>query len=58
MNAETLTRLAEFTLSPFATFRAVRNGRANGLATLSLGERAAIVKRKETFIIQRSHGAP
>jgi hypothetical protein len=45
MNAETLTRLAEFTLIPFAALRAVRSGRANGLATLSLGERAAIVKR-------------
>jgi hypothetical protein len=30
-----LTRLAEFTLSPFAALRAVRSGRANGLATLS-----------------------
>jgi hypothetical protein len=48
MNAETLTRLAEFTLIPFAALRAFRSGRANGLATLSLGalgERAAIVKR-------------
>ena len=35
MNAETLTRLAEFTLSPFAPLRAVRSGKANGLATLS-----------------------
>jgi hypothetical protein len=35
MNTETLTRLAEFTLSPFAPLRAVRSGRANGLATLS-----------------------
>jgi hypothetical protein len=30
-----LTRLVEFTLSPFAALRAVRCGRANGLATLS-----------------------
>jgi len=30
-----LTRLAEFTLSPFAPLRAVRSGMANGLATLS-----------------------
>ena len=33
--AKPLTRLAEFTLSPFAALRAVRGGRANGLATLS-----------------------
>jgi hypothetical protein len=30
-----LTRLAEFTLSPFAALRAVRSGRANRLPTLS-----------------------
>ncbi len=34
-----LTRLAEFILRPFAALRAVRSRRANGLATLSLGER-------------------
>jgi hypothetical protein len=33
--ADPLTRLAEFTLSPFAPLRAVRKGKANGLATLS-----------------------
>jgi hypothetical protein len=38
-----LTRLAEFTLSPFAALRAVRSGRANGLATLSpKGARARV----------------
>jgi hypothetical protein len=30
-----LTRLVEFTLSPFAPLRAVRSGKAIGLATLS-----------------------
>ena len=33
--ADPLTRLTEFTLSPFAALRAVRSGKANGLATLS-----------------------
>ena len=38
-----LTRLAEFTLSPFAPLRAVRSGMANGLATLSpQGARAVL----------------
>jgi hypothetical protein len=36
VSANPLTRLAEFALSPFAALRAVRSGRANGLATLFL----------------------
>jgi hypothetical protein len=32
-----LNRLADFTLSLFASLRAVRSGRANGLATLPQG---------------------
>ena len=43
--ARPLFRLAEFTLSPFAPLRAVRSGKANGLATLSPqgGEGCALI---------------
>jgi hypothetical protein len=43
MSRDPLTRLAEFTVSPFAALRAVRSGRANGLVTLPpKGTRASV----------------